>query len=563
MRSILILAIVLLFSQSRSENYLLNGGQESQIRYKMEQKVTTLPGISQLVLVYVIPESFKSPSYIQKIQNAELKFSVAPTNQVKSTDNRGNKITTVTWNEPKQVINATLSFTANNSTLLEELETTTSFPLPTLPADVQVYLQPTKMVPSNMAAIVQKAKQLTAKSQTEFDAVQRILTFIVDYLTYVLVPDDVGAVWAIKNKKGNCQNYSHLAAAFMRAVGIPVRIVNGVTLKEGYDVEMQEGVLTMRMAQGRHSWIEVYFPDLGWVPFDPQQMQLFVSNRFIRSEVGLDNDETINDGAIRWTRLKSAQGQPKFQETFEAVFVSDKVDLLAERQNYGPKKMLLSPHVDAFFSKPTIALSAAPQPMSTQEMSTLSYNTPFEFGNLDFPHQVDFLETRGPALQDTDGSMSMRKNFMVETAEYVTTQGWQYSQTFILKKPVQLDHVGLALHKFGGDGQIWVELYKDDGNGKPGEYLATSAMLSVPDMKFTPGYDWVDFDFVKDKLTLSPGRYWLALGFTGSPIINWFFSYGKTVGPIDGTRYKTVLDDTWGKYLAYEFNYRIDGMTVQ
>jgi transglutaminase-like putative cysteine protease len=51
-----------------------------------------------------------------------------------------------------------------------------------------------------------------------------------------------------------------LAAALMRAVGIPARIVNGVTLKKPFDVNVSGQILTLNMAEGRHSWIEVYFP---------------------------------------------------------------------------------------------------------------------------------------------------------------------------------------------------------------------------------------------------------------------------------------------------------------
>ena len=79
---------------------------------------------------------------------------------------------------------------------------------------------------------------------------------------YVLTPEEFDALYAFESGKGNCQNYSHLTAALMRAAGIPTRIVNGVTLKRPFDINMGSQLLTLNMAQGRHSWIEVYFPDL-------------------------------------------------------------------------------------------------------------------------------------------------------------------------------------------------------------------------------------------------------------------------------------------------------------
>jgi len=59
------------------------------------------------------------------------------------------------------------------------------------------------------------------------------------------------------------------------------------------------------------------------------------------------------------------------------------------------------------------------------------------------------------------------------------------------------------------------------------------------------------------------GNYWIALGFTGSPIVNWFYTYGKPVGSVEGTRYKGVYQADWSNALSYEFNYRVVGLTVE
>ena len=115
---------------------------------------------------------------------------------------------------------------------------------------------------------------------------------------------------------------------------------------------------------------------------------------------------------------------------------------------------------------------------------------------------------------------------------------------------------------FGGSGQCWLALYRDDGSGRPGEYIGTSALADVAAIPKTTGYNWVDFLF-REQPILQPGRYWLAFGFAGSPVINWFFSYGKPVGPVYGTRYKTILDTQWSNSLAFEFNYRVLGYVTQ
>jgi len=545
---------------ANGENYLINGGQESQINYQMVQKVAPVAGTQRLALSYVIPESFTSPTFSQNLASFTIDFSIPPSTRDESVDKRGNRILKAVWNRPSGEIVATLQLTARNRTGLKKIQTTAPFPLSSLAVAEQAYLAATNQVPAKSAEVIALAQQLTAGCQTEFDAVQQILTWVVDHMTYVLTPQSYDATYSLHSGKGNCQNYSHVSAALMRAVGIPARIVNGITLKDPYDVRTSAGIYTLRMAQGRHSWIEVYFPDLGWVPFDPQQTALYVSNRFIRVEVGLDNDETCNDGLIRWTQMQGTSGQPDFEETINAQLPADRVELSAEKQNYGPKKLLFCPPVEASFTRTQVEPPPPPpKAVEGRVLRRLAYSAPVTIGNLEFPEKADFVATRGPAQIASDGGMEMRKNFMVETAEYVTTQGNQYAQTFILKKPTKVGKVSLALHKFGGDGQLWVEILKDDGSGKPGEYVTTSEYLTLNQIKFSPGYAWIDFDFTDTPL-LSPGRYWIALGFTGSPIVNWFFTYGKPVGPEDGTRYKTMFDETWSRALSYEFNYRIIGM---
>jgi hypothetical protein len=377
----------------------------------------------------------------------------------------------------------------------------------------------------------------------------------------VTPPVQYDALYSFESGKGNCQNYSHLSAALLRAVGVPVRIVNGVTLNQPFDIALKGGVLTFKMGQGRHSWIEVWFPDLDWVPFDPQNTVLFVSNRFVRVEVGVDNNETKNDGLLRWAQASTAKIRPTLQEIINADFQKDQVNVKGIRQDYGPKNLLLSPEILAEFKQIAVVAPPPPPVIPEEKKKELVYDAPFVFGNLDYPEDVDFAFPRITTASGKD-QFEMSKSFLVETAEYVTTKMTQYAQVVILNKPVKLRKIGLALHNFGGDGQLWVELLNDRG-GKPGKLIGVSELIDLERLSLRPGYRWEDFDFSGENLTLMPGRYWIALGFTGSPIVNWFYTYGKPVGPVDGTRYKGVFEQDWSGALSYEFNYRVAGLTTR
>lgn len=564
MNRFVILFFIVLFGLSNGvsgENLLLDGGQSSEIDYQMTQHVKPSENVRRLMLSFVVPEPFETPTFRQEIDDVDFNFSPKPKKRTQTVNQRGNKIILAEWDAPLSPIVTRIHIKAKNIVKLSKLETSAPFPPVTLPEEVKVYLASTQQVPADDARIRAKAEELTASAKTQFDAVQQVMTWIIDHLQYVLNPKQYDALYSMESHKGNCQNYSHLAAALLRSVGIPVRIVNGITLKKPYDIAVGGSILTMRMAQGRHSWVEVYFPDLGWIPFDAQGTILFVSNRFIRVEIGLDNEETKNDGLIRWTRNQGSTQIPYFEEIISADFRADTIDISGRKMDYGPRELLLSPEVAAVFVKSTPKPPPPPpEKVPEKDLKELTYTIPVTFGNLEFPRNVDFISARGPAEDIGGDAMEMRKNFLVETAEYVTTQGKQYAQTFLLRNPIKLEKVGLALHKFSNEGQLWIELFEDD-NGKPGKYIATSEIILVKDIPYVPGYDWIDFGF--PSLKLSPGRYWVALGFTDSPIINWFFTYGKPVGPADGTRYKLIFDTTWSRSLSFEFNYRVAGLAPE
>jgi hypothetical protein len=555
------LLILLCCGPAAAENYTVEGEMGSQIRFEIAKSVTTVAGVTKLTLSFVVPPTFQSPTYNQDIRGFEMTFSPRPQDENKKVNERGHEVITATWIKPPKTIDVRLSFNASNTTLLKAIDTGVPFPLKDVPEDIQYYLKSTEQVQSGDARIRKLARELTQGVTTEFDAVQRVLSYVIDHVRYVTPPAQYDALYSLGSGKGNCQNFSHLSAALMRAEGVPVRIVNGITLNKAFNLKREGGVLTFKMGQGRHSWIEVWFPDLGWVPFDPQQTAMFVSNRYIRIETGADNNETVNDGLMRWAQRKDSPGEPNAQETINGDFGEDKVNVTGKRQDYGPKNLLLVPYVKAEFKKIEVLPPPPPPVITEEERKELRFDVPFIYGNLDFPENIDFAFPPTPVVSRDKGNFQKTKSFFVETAEYVTTKLTQYAQVFVLKKPIQLKKVGLAVHKFGGDGQLWIDLFKDN-NGKPGEPISTSELVSLDDLSEKPGYRWQDFEF-KDTITLMPGSYWIGLGFTGSPVLNWFYTYGKPVGPVEGTRYKGVYEEDWSGALSFEFNYRVAGMTTK
>ncbi len=273
------LAVLVLATTGVAENYVVSGDMSSKLSYEIQQRISPDPGIRQMKLSCVIPKSSQSVTFEQEISGVKLEFVPPPQDRQEKIDRHGNRIITAVWEKPSGDATAKLTFEARTRTRLELLNTQSPFPLAAIPPDKTLFLQPTEQVQSQHSKITALSSKLIRDAATQFDAVQRAITWVINHLRYVNPPPKYDALFALKTGTGNCQNFSHLSAALLRAAGIPTRIVNGVTLDKAYHVARKEGPLTFKMAQGRHSWIEIWFPDLGWVPFDPQQTELFVSNR--------------------------------------------------------------------------------------------------------------------------------------------------------------------------------------------------------------------------------------------------------------------------------------------
>jgi transglutaminase-like putative cysteine protease len=68
-----------------------------------------------------------------------------------------------------------------------------------------------------------------------------------------------------EDRIGYCQQFSGAMALLLRMGGVPARVASGFTPGR-YDRKRKEYVVRDLDA---HSWVEVYFPQIGWVTFDP------------------------------------------------------------------------------------------------------------------------------------------------------------------------------------------------------------------------------------------------------------------------------------------------------
>lgn len=141
----------------------------------------------------------------------------------------------------------------------------------TLPDDVRGrYLQLPDGIPTEVLAL---ARDLTASQATEYDQAKAVEAYLRT-LPYSLdvpqppVSGDIVDVFLFQLKTGYCDYYASAMVVLARAVGIPARIAVGYATGEATQVGPGRISYLITAAEA-HTWVEVYFAGVGWVPFEP------------------------------------------------------------------------------------------------------------------------------------------------------------------------------------------------------------------------------------------------------------------------------------------------------
>lgn len=130
----------------------------------------------------------------------------------------------------------------------------------------RVYLQTPDLNPR----IAEIAAEVTAGTATNYDRAVAIERWLSTNFSYSLNPpevdpaDPVGS-FLTRARSGYCEYFAASMAVMLRTLGIPSRIVNGFQTGS-YNRVGKDFIVRARDA---HSWVEVYFPEYGWIEFDP------------------------------------------------------------------------------------------------------------------------------------------------------------------------------------------------------------------------------------------------------------------------------------------------------
>jgi len=129
------------------------------------------------------------------------------------------------------------------------------------------YLQLPDSIPSRVFRL---AEEITQKDLTVYDKVRSLEQYLrsFEYTLDVDMPPlnrDMVDYFLFDLQSGYCDYYATSMVVMVRGLGIPARLAIGY-YRGTYDDVNRRYIVTEADA---HSWVEVYFPEIGWVPFEP------------------------------------------------------------------------------------------------------------------------------------------------------------------------------------------------------------------------------------------------------------------------------------------------------
>jgi transglutaminase-like putative cysteine protease len=130
-------------------------------------------------------------------------------------------------------------------------------------------LAPYLMLPPVSRRVRRLADSLRAGAGTRLDQVQAVERHLRSFSYTLELPATRAETsldhFLFRRRAGHCEYFSTAMAVLLRAQGIPARNVTGFL-----GGEWNAGARYLRVTENdAHSWVEVWFPGAGWVPFDP------------------------------------------------------------------------------------------------------------------------------------------------------------------------------------------------------------------------------------------------------------------------------------------------------
>ncbi len=237
--------------------------------------------------------------YSETVASEHFAFSLSPQSS-QDLNEDGVPVRRFTWTNPP----ANTVIRVSVQRILRVTSTLTMFhggayPLSSVPADVQPYLQVTPSLRLS-ASQISMVRGIAGRQRSERNVVNAVANWVASNVHYdsSLVGGPYNASWVLSNRRATCQGYAGVMAGMLRALGIPAQVVYGWVSTTPLTIRSGSSVQTIQWAESGtggtfHDWLNVYFPGTGWVAYDPQLEKSFADTRHYALLTAVDASDPI------------------------------------------------------------------------------------------------------------------------------------------------------------------------------------------------------------------------------------------------------------------------------
>jgi len=273
------------FDRYTGDGWVRSGGESAYDGNALEEP----PGETEYLLQRVEVET-QLRALPAAWRPVEVSTSVADRTEV--TQNGGLQVDgTVDAGESYQVVSA-----VTNPTSQELVEAGTEYP----DRIVERYTQLPESTPDRVG---EQTAELFSEAETPYEAAvtaQQWLRTNREYSLDVDRPDgNVADAFLFEMEAGYCTYYATTMVTMLRTQDIPARMAVGYNAGE----PVEDDRYAVR-GLNSHAWVEVYFPEIGWVPFEPtppdprqEVEQAAIQNARAEGSSTVDTEKTEPDGS--------------------------------------------------------------------------------------------------------------------------------------------------------------------------------------------------------------------------------------------------------------------------
>lgn len=164
-----------------------------------------------------------------------------------------------------------------------------SFPLQDIPTGLIDYTKPGLIIDSDDEGIRTLASSIAQGEDDLYRVVFKTIKWVRENVREAFDISTISisqkASWVLENRKGVCDEQTNLFLGILRSLEIPAKYITGI-VSMNYN-----GTIKFK----QHAWAEVYFPSVGWVPFDIAYNQLgFIDATHLKLTESVDNPDSLS-----------------------------------------------------------------------------------------------------------------------------------------------------------------------------------------------------------------------------------------------------------------------------